>query len=1119
MSAFRDGVDVGSLTIRKLVLVVLAAGSVLVVPSSPASAADGTITGSVTYGTGAPVAQPRVYVTTFDGMTNFQFTGLANGTYTATVPPGTYCVSFGTSPWAGTTVSYPDKRHCRDDATPVVVTSAGANPGIDAVLHLGGIAGTVAAGGVPLPSVYVYGNIVGGTASSYAHTDLAGAFEIRDLPAGQYCVSAAGKSTGTPAVGPCRSGQQLVDVVANVITVGVTLEIPPAQANTGSISGTIRNSANTPLAGRSIEASGQDLYNYGYGSDTSDAGGVYLIDRLAPGDYCLTVVSEGDLVEAGEVYDNATSCDDATLVTVGSGPVVGVDIVLEEGGVITGAITDPLGAAAFGSVRAAGVDTNGDVSVYTGVGGVYTITGLESGQYCVQVSDNFGDRPSRVYGGGPSCERGAQLVSVTAGVTTSGIDIQFLQGGSIKGHITFPPGTDGTNVQLFTQDEDFDQSGYLTADASGNYEIPGLSPGRYCFHALSRNPSPLVRQVFGSSSPETCRQPFSITVVDGAATTLDFTMELGGSISGWVVTPNGLPDEDPGPSVSTSQGENDRTRPDGSYWVTGLPAGNYCLNMRGAGVLVLPQTYNGVRNCDDGATLVPVTAGVNTPNINFQMQPAASISGKLTGVGEGFDSYVELHRLDAPQAVIEVLAYHDGPGSARFGQNVPPGTYCVLARPLADSEFANRAFGGTASCSGATPVVLAPLTVRENVDIQLTRQIYVGLPTPARVLDSRAGELTVDGVGAGEGAVSGGSVREVQVGGRAGVPANAASVALNVTATNTTGPGFFTVFPCGVAVPTASNVNFTGPGLTTPNAVISKLGTGGKVCVYALTTADLIIDVAGYFPAADGFVPLAAPARLIDTRPGELTVDGVAAGSGAVSGGTVREVPVGGRAGVPDGAASVALNVTATNTTGPGFFTVFPCGVAVPTASNVNFTGAGLTTPNAVISKLGTGGKVCVYALTTADLIIDVAGYLPTADEFVPLVAPARLTDTRPGQLTVDGVAAGTGAVLGGSVREVQVGGRAALPDGAASVALNVTATNTTGPGFFTVFPCGVAVPTASNVNFTGAGLTTPNAVIAKLGTGGKVCVYALTTADLIIDVAGYFPAGDGKPVEDQHSD
>jgi hypothetical protein len=47
------------------------------------------------------------------------------------------------------------------------------------------------------------------------------------------------------------------------------------------------------------------------------------------------------------------------------------------------------------------------------------------------------------------------------------------------------------------------------------------------------------------------------------------------------------------------------------------------------------------------------------------------------------------------------------------------------------------------------------------------------------------------------------------------VPADAASVALNVTATNTTGPGYLTIFPCGQTAPTASNVNYTGAGQCT----------------------------------------------------------------------------------------------------------------------------------------------------------------------------------------------------------------------------------------------------------------------------------------------------------------
>jgi hypothetical protein len=38
-------------------------------------------------------------------------------------------------------------------------------------------------------------------------------------------------------------------------------------------------------------------------------------------------------------------------------------------------------------------------------------------------------------------------------------------------------------------------------------------------------------------------------------------------------------------------------------------------------------------------------------------------------------------------------------------------------------------------------------------------------------------------------------------------------------------------------------------------------------------------------------------------------------------------------------------------------------------------------------------------------------------------------------------------------------------------------------------------------------GQTIANAVIAKVGTGGKVCMYNLTATHIIVDVNGYFPA------------
>jgi hypothetical protein len=88
----------------------------------------------------------------------------------------------------------------------------------------------------------------------------------------------------------------------------------------------------------------------------------------------------------------------------------------------------------------------------------------------------------------------------------------------------------------------------------------------------------------------------------------------------------------------------------------------------------------------------------------------------------------------------------------------------------------------------------------------------------------------------------------------------------------------------------------------------------------------------------------------------------------------------------------------------------------------------------------------------------------------------------------------------------VHLAGLAGVPaQGTGAVALNVTATGSTVPGFVTVYPCG-SIPTASNVNFT-AGQTVPNSVIAPLSPDGRVCFAANTPTHLVVDVSAWFPA------------
>ena len=256
-------------------------------------------------------------------------------------------------------------------------------------------------------------------------------------------------------------------------------------------------------------------------------------------------------------------------------------------------------------------------------------------------------------------------------------------------------------------------------------------------------------------------------------------------------------------------------------------------------------------------------------------------------------------------------------------------------------------------------------------------------------------------------------------------------------------------------------------------------------------------------PDDDAEIVPVSPARLLETRSGNSTVDGKFLGAGRVAGGSVTEVVVTGRGGVPVGALAVMLNVTVVAPDGAGHVTVFPCGEATPTASNLNYR-AGQVVPNAVLAKVGAGGKVCLYSHAGAHLIVDVNGYVP-AGSSVASVSPARLLETRSGNSTVDGKFLGAGRVAGGSVTEVVVTGRGGVPVGALAVMLNVTVVAPDGAGHVTVFPCGEATPTASNLNYR-AGQVVPNAVLAKVGAGGKVCLYSHAGAHLIVDVNGYVP-------------
>lgn len=374
------------------------------------------------------------------------------------------------------------------------------------------------------------------------------------------------------------------------------------------------------------------------------------------------------------------------------------------------------------------------------------------------------------------------------------------------------------------------------------------------------------------------------------------------------------------------------------------------------------------------------------------------------------------------------------------------------------------------------------------------------LDAPQRIADTRSDGETVDNVSEKTGTIKAGRTLTLQVAGRAGVGDAAAAATLNVVAVGGTGPGFLTVYPCGQDRPNSSNVNYFA-GTVHSNAVFAGLNSAGRTCIYALTEVHVVVDVNGWMPAGV-FDPLDAPQRIADTRPEGETVDGANEATGAVRADTELVVQVAGRAGIDPDAEVAVLNVTVANGASPGFLAAYPCGEPRPISSNVNYT-AGQITANSVIAKLDSQGRTCIYSLANADVIVDVSGSL-SGDFFVGLDTPKRIVDSRPEGETVDNDVEKDGFRRRGTTLQFPVSGRADIPPEATAVALNVTIANGVEPGFLSLHPRNSPRPTASSVNFYPNSFNA-NLVVAGLGGGGMVCLFASADVEVIVDVAGYY--------------
>ncbi|MGW4158760.1 hypothetical protein [Streptomyces sp. NPDC004788] len=362
--------------------------------------------------------------------------------------------------------------------------------------------------------------------------------------------------------------------------------------------------------------------------------------------------------------------------------------------------------------------------------------------------------------------------------------------------------------------------------------------------------------------------------------------------------------------------------------------------------------------------------------------------------------------------------------------------------------------------------------------------------TPSRLMDTRTGTGVPKAKVGPQGTVS------LPVTGRGGVPATGVTaVVVNLTATNATAGTYVTAYPYGTTRPTASNLNVPA-GKTVPNMVVVPV-KDGKVTFYNNSgTVDLIADVQGYYApdAGDLYQPL-SPARLLDTR------SGLGAPKAKLPGHRTLSLTVAGRGGVPTGAKSVVLNVTATDPATATTVAVVPQGGLTSwSGTSLLNPSAGETVSNLVVAPV-VDGKVHLYNNAGAvDLIADVQGYYVDGPGswFEPLT-PARLLDSRSDPVL------GTFKLGAGQTFDLPVASRGGVTSSdVTAVVLNLTATNVTAGTYLSAYPYGTARPGVSNLNVP-AGKTVSNLVVVPVKDGRITLYNHAGSVDVIADVQGYF--------------
>ncbi|MBN1465744.1 carboxypeptidase regulatory-like domain-containing protein [candidate division KSB1 bacterium] len=487
-------------------------------------------------------------------------------------------------------------------------------------------------------------------------TDADGVYVLDHLEAGNYFVVAAanGYQTAFYGTGTSPLDAETVNVIEGEATTGISIQLSRARSGSGAISGAV--SGDAPIAGAWVVAMGLPrFFDTAHAFAISDETGHYIISDLEAGSYLVAAYANGYVPE---IYVESSVIP--SYVEVKDEEVPNINFVLEKGGSIAGHVqgdqNEPLAnvkltarskSALYDEIPRLGTLTQ---IAFTDADGNYRIEGLSDGDYVVSACLCDVDKMVKFWDDEENA-RNADIITIAEAEAVTGIDFNFaIPSGIISGivsdtngnplpniYIAYVPRMDGPHASVRGPWQK------IVTDENGRYEIDHLAADTYFVSAWFWDRMTFSGIWYQDSPTFDEATPIELadgTVRDDINMTLDLTGNYG-TISGSVTRDeSGDPVEyayvQAIPLQNRSDGGTFRRLPTmfaftdaaGNYTITPLLRGEYRVMVRTA---AYREYYNDKQQLAD-ADVVTVTAGQETPDIDFAIPSPSTEGSHVTGV-------------------------------------------------------------------------------------------------------------------------------------------------------------------------------------------------------------------------------------------------------------------------------------------------------------------------------------------------------------------------------------------------------------------------------------------------------------------------------------------------------